>query len=346
MKDYTENMKAPIYYQSDCNLSLLDGKTIAIIGYGSQGHAHALNLKESGCNVIIGLYEGSKSWAKAEAQGFKVFTAAEAAKQADIIMILINDEKQASLYKNDIEPNLEAGNMLMFAHGFNIHFEQIIPPADVDVTMVAPKGPGHTVRSEYQVGKGVPSLVAVHQDATGQAKDIALAYALGIGGARAGVLETTFRTETETDLFGEQAVLCGGVTALMQAGFETLCEAGYDPRNAYFECIHEMKLIVDLIYQSGFAGMRYSVSNTAEYGDYITGPKIITDETKKAMNQVLTDIQDGTFAKDFLLDMSKAGGQAHFRAMRKLAAEAPHETIGEEVRKLYSWSDEDKLINN
>ncbi len=346
MKDYTENMKAPIYYQSDCNLSLLDGKTIAIIGYGSQGHAHALNLKESGCNVIIGLYEGSKSWAKAEAQGFNVYTAADAAKLADIIMILINDEKQASLYKNDIEPNLEAGNMLMFAHGFNIHFEQIVPPADVDVTMVAPKGPGHTVRSEYQVGKGVPCLVAVHQDATGKAKDYALAYALGIGGARAGVLETTFRTETETDLFGEQAVLCGGVTALMQAGFETLCEAGYDPRNAYFECIHEMKLIVDLIYQSGFAGMRYSVSNTAEYGDYITGPKIITDETKKAMKKVLTDIQDGTFAKDFLLDMSKAGGQAHFRAMRKLAAEAPHETIGEEVRKLYSWSDEDKLINN
>ena len=345
MKDYTANMKAPIYYQSDCNLALLDGKTIAIIGYGSQGHAHALNLKESGCNVIIGLYEGSKSWKRAEEQGFEVFTAAEAAKKADIIMILINDEKQASMYKNDIEPNLEAGNMLMFAHGFAIHFNLIIPPADVDVTMIAPKGPGHTVRSEYQVGKGVPCLVAVHQDATGKAKDLALAYALGIGGARAGVLETTFRTETETDLFGEQAVLCGGVTALMQAGFETLCEAGYDPRNAYFECIHEMKLIVDLIYQSGFAGMRYSVSNTAEYGDYITGPKIITEETKKAMKKVLTDIQDGTFAKDFLLDMS-AGGQAHFRAMRKLAAEGAHETIGEEVRKLYSWSDEDKLINN
>lgn len=346
MKDYRENMKAPIYYQSDCNLSLLDGKTIAIIGYGSQGHAHALNLKESGCNVIIGLYKGSKSWAKAEAQGFKVYTAAEAAKQADIIMILINDEKQAALYKNDIEPNLEAGNMIMFAHGFNIHFGCIKAPADVDVTMVAPKGPGHTVRSEYQVGKGVPCLVAVEQDATGQAKDIALAYALGIGGARAGVLETTFRTETETDLFGEQAVLCGGVCALMQAGFETLCEAGYDPRNAYFECIHEMKLIVDLIYQSGFSGMRYSISNTAEFGDYITGPKIITDETKKAMKQVLTDIQDGTFAKNFLLDMSDAGAQVHFKAMRKLAAEVPAETIGEEVRKLYSWSDEDKLINN
>ena len=345
MKDYKENMKAPIYYQSDCNLALLEGKTIAIIGYGSQGHAHALNLKESGCNVIIGLYEGSKSWAKAEAQGFEVFTAAEAAKKADIIMILINDEKQASMYKKDIAPNLEAGNMLMFAHGFAIHFGQIVPPADVDVTMIAPKGPGHTVRSEYQVGKGVPCLVAVAQDATGQAKDLALAYALGIGGARAGVLETTFRTETETDLFGEQAVLCGGVCALMQAGFETLCEAGYDPRNAYFECIHEMKLIVDLIYQSGFAGMRYSISNTAEYGDYITGPKIITADTKAAMKKVLSDSQDGSFAKEFLLDMS-AGGQAHFRAMRKLAAEAPAEKIGEEVRKLYSWSDEDKLINN
>ncbi len=346
MKDYKENMKAPIYYQSDCNLSLLEGKTIAIIGYGSQGHAHALNLKDSGCNVIIGLYNGSKSWAKAEAQGFKVYTAAEAAKQADIIMILINDEKQASMYKNDIEPNLEAGNMLMFAHGFAIHFGQIVPPADVDVAMIAPKGPGHTVRSEYQAGKGVPCLVAVEQDATGKAKDLALAYSLGIGGARAGVLETTFRTETETDLFGEQAVLCGGVCALMQAGFETLCEAGYDPRNAYFECIHEMKLIVDLIYQSGFAGMRYSISNTAEYGDYITGPKIITEDTKKAMKQVLADIQDGSFAKDFLLDMSPAGGQAHFRAMRKLHAEAPAEVIGKEVRKLYSWSDEDKLINN
>lgn len=261
-------------------------------------------------------------------------------------MILINDEKQAALYKNDIEPNLEAGNMLMFAHGFNIHFGCIKPPKDVDVTMVAPKGPGHTVRSEYQVGKGVPCLVAVEQDATGQAKDLALAYALGIGGARAGVLETTFRTETETDLFGEQAVLCGGVCALMQAGFETLCDAGYDPRNAYFECIHEMKLIVDLIYQSGFAGMRYSISNTAEYGDYITGPKIITEDTKKAMRKVLSDIQDGTFAKDFLLDMSDAGSQVHFKAMRKIAAEAPAEVFGKEVRKLYSWSDEDKLINN
>ncbi len=335
-----------IFYEKDCNLSLLDGKTIAIIGYGSQGHAHALNLKDSGAHVIIGLYEGSKSWKSAEEQGFEVFTAAEAAKKADIIMILINDELQAALYKKDIEPNLEAGNMLMFAHGFNIHFNQIIPPKDVDVTMIAPKAPGHTVRSEYQAGKGTPCLIAVYQDATGHAQDMALAYGAGIGGARAGLLETTFRIETETDLFGEQAVLCGGVCALMQAGFETLTEAGYDPRNAYFECIHEMKLIVDLIYQSGFAGMRYSISNTAEYGDYITGPKIITDETKKAMKKILSDIQDGTFAKDFLLDMSSAGGQAHFKALRKLKAEHPSEKIGAEIRSLYSWSDEDKLINN
>ncbi len=341
------SQEARIFYQEDCNLSLLEGKTIAIIGYGSQGHAHALNLKESGCNVIIGLYEGSKSKAKAEAQGLKVYPTAEAAKMADVIMILINDEKQAKMYKEDIEPNLEAGNMLMFAHGFNIHFGLIQPPKDVDVTMIAPKAPGHTVRSEYQAGKGTPCLVAVYQDATGKALDKALAYGAGIGGARAGILETTFRTETETDLFGEQAVLCGGVCALMQAGFETLTEAGYDPRNAYFECVHEMKLIVDLIYQSGFAGMRYSISNTAEYGDYVTGPKIVTEDTKKAMKKILSDIQDGTFAKEFLLDMSEAGGQVHFNAMRKLASEHPAEQIGKEIRKLYSWNNEnDKLINN
>ena len=335
---------AKIYYQEDCNLALLEGKTIAIIGYGSQGHAHALNAKESGCDVIIGLYEGSKSWAKAEAQGFKVYTAEEAAKKADIIMILINDEKQAKLYKESIEPNLEEGNMLMFAHGFAIHFNQIIPPKNVDVTMIAPKGPGHTVRSEYQAGKGVPCLVAVHQDASGKALDKALAYALAIGGARAGVLETTFREETETDLFGEQAVLCGGVCALMQAGFETLVEAGYAPESAYFECIHEMKLIVDLIFQSGFAGMRYSISNTAEYGDYITGPKIITEETKKAMKQVLTDIQDGTFAKDWLTE--NAVNAPHFNAMRRRAAQHPSETVGAELRKLYSWNNENKLLDN
>ena len=335
-----------IYYQQDCNLEKLANKTVAIIGYGSQGHAHALNLKDSGVKVVVGLYEGSKSWAKAEKQGLTVMTAAEAAKAADLIMILINDEKQAKLYKESIEPNLTEGKTLAFAHGFNIHFGCIKPPKDVNVIMVAPKGPGHTVRSEYQVGKGVPCLIAVEQDATGDALEIGLAYALGIGGARAGVLETDFRTETETDLFGEQAVLCGGVCALMQAGFETLTEAGYAPRNAYFECIHEMKLIVDLIYQSGFEGMRYSISNTAEYGDYITGPKIITEETKKAMKKVLKDIQDGTFAKDFLLDMSDAGSQVHFNAMRKIASEHPSEVVGKDIRKLYSWADEEKFINN
>ena len=339
--------EARIFYKQDCDIHKLDGKTVAIIGYGSQGHAHALNLQESGVNVVVGLYEGSKSWAKAEKQGLKVMTTAEAAKVGDIIMILIPDEKQKALYESEIKPYLTAGKTLAFAHGFNIHFGCIVPPADVNVIIIAPKAPGHTVRSEYQAGKGTPCLIAVHQDATGDAQEIGLAYADGIGGSRAGVLETTFRTETETDLFGEQAVLCGGVSALMQCGFETLVEAGYDPRNAYFECIHEMKLIVDLIYQSGFAGMRYSVSNTAEYGDYITGPKIITEETKKAMKKVLADIQDGSFAKEFLLDMSDAGNQVHFKAMRKLHAEHPSEAVGAEIRKLYSWnSEDDKLINN
>ncbi len=338
---------ARIFYQSDCDLGRLDGKTVAIIGYGSQGHAHALNLKESGVNVVVGLYEGSKSKAKAESQGLKVVSVPEAAKMGDVIMILIPDEKQADVYAKDIAPNLTAGKTLAFAHGFNIHFGCIKPPADVNVIMIAPKAPGHTVRSEYQAGKGTPCLIAVEQDATGDAWDIGLAYGLGIGGARAGLLETTFRTETETDLFGEQAVLCGGVCALMQAGYETLVEAGYDPRNAYFECIHEMKLIVDLIYQSGFAGMRYSISNTAEYGDYVTGPKIITEETKKTMKKILSDIQDGSFAKEFLLEMSPAGRRVHFEAMRKLHAEHPAEKIGAEVRKLYSWNNEsDKLINN
>ena len=333
-----------IYYQEDCNLSLLEGKTIAVIGYGSQGHAHALNLKESGCNVIVGLYEGSRSWKKAQEQGFEVYTAAEASKKADVIMILINDEKQAAMYKESIAPNLRPGMMLMFAHGFAIHFGQIVPPKDVDVTMIAPKAPGHTVRSEYQRGRGTPCLVAVYQDATGKSMDMALAYGQGIGGARAGILETTFRVETETDLFGEQAVLCGGVCALMKAGFETLVEAGYAPENAYFECVHEMKLIVDLIYESGFAGMRYSISNTAEYGDYITGPKIVTDETKKAMKKILSDIQDGSFAKEWLLENQV--GCPHFNAMRKNEAEQPLEKVGAELRKLYSWNDTDKLINN
>ncbi len=339
--------QARIFYQQDCDINVLKGKKVAIIGYGSQGHAHALNLKESGVDVCVGLYEGSKSWDKAVKQGLEVMTTEEAAKAADIIMILIPDEKQAALYKKSIEPYLTEGKTLMFAHGFNIHFGCIVPPKNVNIVMIAPKGPGHTVRSEYQAGKGVPCLIAVEQDATGNAYDIGLAYALGIGGARAGVLETTFRTETETDLFGEQAVLCGGVCALMQAGFETLVEAGYDERNAYFECIHEMKLIVDLIYQSGFAGMRYSISNTAEYGDYVTGPKLITEETKKTMKKILSDIQDGSFAKEFLLEMSSAGSQVHFKAMRKLHAEHPSEKVGEEIRKLYSWNnEEDKFINN
>ncbi len=329
---------AKIYYQSDCNLALLDGKTVAIIGYGSQGHAHALNLQESGVKVIVGLYEGSKSWAQAEAAGLKVATSADAAKAADIIMILVPDEKQADIYTNSIKPNLKAGKVLAFAHGFNIHFQQIAPPSDVDVIMIAPKGPGHTVRSEYLAGKGVPCLIAIHQDASGKAKDIGLAYAAGIGGSRAGVLETTFRQETETDLFGEQAVLCGGVTALMQAGFETLVEAGYDPANAYFECIHEMKLIVDLIYQGGFSRMRYSVSDTAEYGDYEVGKRIITEETKKEMKKVLAEIQDGTFARNWITENKV--GRPHFLATRRIKTEHELEKVGKELRKMYSWNDE------
>lgn len=331
---------AKIYYQEDCNLNLLKGKKIAVIGYGSQGHAHALNLKESGLDVVVGLYKGSKSWAKAEAQGFDVFTAAEAAAQADVIMVLINDEKQAKMYKESIEPNLTAGKMLMFAHGFAIHFNQIVPPKDVDVTMIAPKAPGHTVRSEYLRGRGTPCLVAVYQDATGNALDLALAYANGLGCSRAGVLETTFKTETETDLFGEQAVLCGGVCALMQAGFETLVEAGYDPRNAYFECIHEMKLIVDLIYAGGFKEMRYSISNTAEFGDYETGKRLVTDETKKEMKKILDEIQDGTFASKFITEANN--GWAHFKAKREMEANHQLEQVGEKIRSMYSWYGENK----
>ena len=327
-----------LFYQDDCNLSLLEGKTIAIIGYGSQGHAHALNLKDSGCNVIIGLYEGSKSWKRAEEQGFKVYVAAEAAKQADIIMILINDELQADMYKKDIEPNLEPGNMLMFAHGFNIHFKTITAPKNVDVIMIAPKGPGHIVRRLYTEGEGCPSLICVEQDFTGKAKDIALAYASGIGAGRAGILETTFKEETETDLFGEQAVLCGGVCELIHAGFDTLVEAGYEPEMAYFETCHEMKLIVDLINEGGFSKMRYSISNTAEYGDYRTGKRLITAETRKEMKKVLTEIQDGTFASEFLTEMSPNGGRkVHFLAQRRMEAEHPIEKVGAELRSMMSW---------
>ena len=326
---------AKMYYESDCNLDLLRGKKIAVIGYGSQGHAHALNLHDSGVDVIVGLYAGSPSWAKAEASGLKFATAAEAAKAADIIMILVNDEKQAALYQESIAGGLSAGKALVFAHGFNIHYGQIVPPADVDVFMVAPKGPGHTVRSEYEIGAGVPCLIAVHQDATGKARALALAYAAGIGGARAGILETTFRVETETDLFGEQAVLCGGVTALMRAGFETLVEAGYAPENAYFECIHEMKLIVDLIYQGGFEKMRYSISDTAEYGDYVTGSRIITDETRKEMKKVLSEIQDGTFARNWILE--NRVGRPHFNAMKQQAKEVELVKVGQELRSMMKF---------
>ena len=326
---------AKLFYENDCNLSLLNGKKVAVIGFGSQGHAHALNLKESGVDVVVGLYEGSKSWEKAQSVGLTVKTAAEATKEADFIMILVNDETQAKLYKESIGPNLKPGKTLAFAHGFNIHYGQIVPPEDVNVVMIAPKGPGHTVRSQYKEGKGVPCLIAVEQDATGNAYDLGLAYAAGIGGARAGVLETTFKEETETDLFGEQAVLCGGVVALMKAGFETLVEAGYQPESAYFECVHEMKLIVDLINQGGFAEMRYSISDTAEYGDYITGPKIITDETKKAMKGVLSDIQDGTFARNWILE--NQANRPYFRATRRMEAEHQVEKVGKELRKMMSW---------
>ena len=330
-----------MYYEKDTDLNLLKGKKVAIIGYGSQGHAHALNLHESGIDVIVGLYNGSKSWAKAEAAGLKVATVAEAAKAADFIMILLPDEKQGKIYNEEIAPNLEEGNSLVFAHGFNIHYVQIVPPAFVDVFMVAPKGPGHLVRRTYTEGAGVPCLIAVHQDASGKAKDYALAYANGIGGARAGVLETTFKDETETDLFGEQAVLCGGCAELIKAGFETLVEAGYAPENAYFECMHEMKLIVDLFYQGGLSLMRYSVSDTAEYGDYQVGKRIITAETKKEMKKVLSEIQDGTFAKNWLLENQV--GRPNFNATRRMEAEHPIEKVGKELRGMMSWIDTAKV---
>jgi len=330
-----------MYYEKDTDLNLLRGKKVAIIGYGSQGHAHALNLHESGVDVVVGLYNGSKSWAKAEAAGLQVATVADAAKAADLIMILLPDEKQGKIYNEEIAPNLEEGNALVFAHGFNIHFGQIVPPSYVDVFMVAPKGPGHLVRRTYTEGAGVPCLIAVHQDATGKAKQYALAYANAVGGARAGILETTFKDETETDLFGEQAVLCGGCAELIKAGFETLVEAGYAPENAYFECLHEMKLIVDLLYQGGLSMMRYSISDTAEYGDYQIGKRIITDETKKEMKKVLTEIQDGTFAKNWLLENET--NRPGFNARRRMEAEHPIEKVGKELRGMMSWIDTAKV---
>ena len=327
---------AKVYYDADVNFDILTDKTVAIIGYGSQGHSHALNLKESGVNVVVGLYAGSKSKAVAEKAGLKVLTVAEAVKVADITMILIPDEKQADVYRNEIAPNLKSGSALAFAHGFNIHFKQIVPPADVDIFMVAPKGPGHLVRRTFVEGGGVPDVFAVEQDASGKCFDIALAYARGIGGTRAGVIQTTFKEETETDLFGEQCVLCGGVTHLIQSGFEVLVAAGYQPEIAYFECAHEMKLIVDLLNEGGMAKMRYSISDTAEYGDYTTGPKIITPEVKKAMEKALAEIQDGTFARNWLVE-NRAAGRANFLAQRRIHAEHQIETVGKKLRGMMSW---------
>jgi ketol-acid reductoisomerase len=326
---------ARMYYDEDANLDLLAGKTIAIIGYGSQGHAHALNLKDSGLNVIVGLYPGSKSVAKAEAAGLTVKNVPDAANAADFIMILLPDEVQKTIYKNEIEPNLEEGNVLAFAHGFNIHFGQVVPPANVDVVMVAPKGPGHLVRRTYEGGEGVPALFAVYQDASGQARDRAMSYAKGIGGTRAGVLETTFREETETDLFGEQAVLCGGLSALIKAGFETLVEAGYQPELAYFECLHEVKLIVDLVVEGGLAKMRDSISNTAEYGDYTRGPRIVTEQTKAEMQKILSEIQSGQFAREFVLE--NQAGKPGFTALRRKEAEHKIEEVGKDLRAMFSW---------
>ncbi|MGA7955041.1 MAG: ketol-acid reductoisomerase [Gloeobacterales cyanobacterium] len=326
---------ARMYYDEDANLDYLKGKTIAVIGYGSQGHAHALNAKDSGANVVIGLYKGSRSTAKAETEGLTVKSVGDAVAAADLIMILLPDEAQKQIFEAEIRPNLSAGKVLAFAHGFNIHFSQVVPPSDVDVIMVAPKGPGHLVRRQYQEGKGVPCLFAVYQDASGNARDIAMAYAKAIGGTRAGILETSFREETETDLFGEQVVLCGGLTALIKSGFETLVEAGYQPELAYFECLHEVKLIVDLIVEGGLAKMRDSISNTAEYGDLTRGPRLVDDNTRKEMRKILNEIQTGQFAKEFVLE--NQSGKAAFNAMRRREAEHPIESVGTELRSMMSW---------
>ncbi|MGO8672428.1 MAG: ketol-acid reductoisomerase [Capsulimonadaceae bacterium] len=328
-------MPAKVYYESDADLGILRNKKIAIVGYGSQGHAHALNLKDSGLDVRVADIPGSKGWKKAEEAGLVVKTVAEAAKESQVVMILVNDEYQADLYRESIGPNLEPGDAVAFAHGFNIHFGQVKPAKEIDVFMVAPKGPGHLVRRQFQEGKGVPCLIAVQQNATGKARDLAMAWALGIGGARAGVLETTFREETETDLFGEQAVLCGGTTALVKAGFETLVEAGYQPEIAYFECMHELKLIVDLMYEAGIAGMRYSISDTAQYGDMTRGPKIVTDETRTAMRKILKDIQNGEFAREWILE-NKANRPV-FNALANADGEHLIEKVGKELRGLMSW---------
>ena len=324
-----------IYYDQDADLSLLADKTVAILGYGSQGHAHAQNLRDSGVKVVIGQRPGGPNWDLAKENGFTPMSAAEAAAAADVIMILVPDQHQKAVYEKDVLPSLTAGKMLLFAHGFNIHYQQIVPPTNVDVAMIAPKGPGHLVRRVYTEGAGVPCLIAVHQNATGKAMEMGLAYAKGVGGTRGGVLTTTFKEETETDLFGEQAVLCGGAAELVKAGFETLCEAGYQPEIAYFECLHELKLIVDLMYEGGLSRMRYSISDTAEYGDYVSGPRVVTDETRAEMRKILKEIQDGTFARDFIVE--NMSGRAHFLSMRRINAEHPIEKVGAKLREMMSW---------
>jgi ketol-acid reductoisomerase len=332
-------MSDGIFYDGDADLSNLAGKTVAILGYGSQGHAHALNLKESGIDVVVGLREGSSSRKEAEAEGLEVLSVADAASRGDVVMILLPDEKQAEVWESEISDGIAEGNLLMFAHGFSVHFEQIVPPPGVDVGMVAPKGPGHLVRRQFTEGRGVPCLMAVHQDATGTARDTVLAYASGIGGGRAGIIETNFKDECETDLFGEQSVLCGGATELVRAGFETLVEAGYDPRLAYFECLHELKLIVDLMYEKGIQGMRYSISNTAEYGDMTRGPRVIGEEARAAMKQILDDIQSGEFAKEWIAE-NRAGGE-NFQRMREEAAGHQVEEVGKELRGMMPWIDQE-----
>jgi ketol-acid reductoisomerase len=332
-----------VFYDQDANLSLIKGKKVAIIGFGSQGHAHAQNLKDSGVNVVVGLRKSGASWKKAEAAGIQVAEVEEAVKQADVVMILLPDESQAKVYREQIEPNLKSGATLAFAHGFNVHYGQIVPKADIDVVMIAPKGPGHTVRSEYLKGGGVPSLIAVFQDCSGHARDVALSYAAANGGTKGGVIETNFREETETDLFGEQAVLCGGAVELVKAGFEVLTEAGYAPEMAYFECLHELKLIVDLMYEGGIANMNYSISNNAEYGEYVTGPRVITEETKKAMREALKNIQTGEYAKSFILE-NQAGGPT-LTARRRLNAEHPIEQVGGKLRDMMPWIKKNRLVD-
>ena len=336
-------MAVNIYYDKDCDLSLIRSKTVAMIGFGSQGHAHAENLRDSGVKVIVGLSKGGRSWAKAEAKGFEVKTVAEAAKASDVVMILTPDEIQAEIFEREIKPNLKSGAAIAFGHGFNVHFGQIKAPEDIDIIMIAPKAPGHTVRSEFVRGGGIPDLIAVEQNASGKAKELALSYASAIGGGRTGIIETTFKDETETDLFGEQAVLCGGLCALVNAGFETLVDAGYEPEMAYFECLHELKLIVDLMYQGGMADMRYSISNTAEYGDYVSGPRVIGEDSKKAMKEILKEIQNGKFAKDFILE--RKAGYVRMNAERGIAERSLLNQTGKKLRSMMPWISAGKLID-